>query len=64
VPAPHLEFRYPSGLKGPVLTVVVIAPAACQIKATGETAIVITKPDGKLDEITWSRDQLPIRRQL
>lgn len=64
LPAPHIEFRYPSGPKGPVVTVVVIAPASYQMTATGETAIAITKKNGRIDEITWGRDQLPRRREL
>ncbi len=64
VPAPHIEFRYPSDPKAPVVTVVVIAPVAYQVKATGATAIAVTKPSGKIDQVSWSRDQLPRRHEL
>jgi hypothetical protein len=64
VPAPHIQFRYPSDPKGPVVTVVVIATPAFQMKAADATAVAITKPNGRIDEVTWSRDQLPRRREL
>jgi len=63
LPAPHLEFRYPSAANHPVVSVIVIAPSGYQAHAdpAHPNEVVIAKPDGKVDRITWGPDRVPRR---